>query len=194
MHPALSDNSFILKRYGRISAGTYRLYGLRHRDPLLYVDETVGVFPEPTVNRIYEDEEQLREVLTLTDMESTGVEMEVADPESGEKLGRIAMAVDDLGDYVEGTWSISDAENRPLGKILAKNTARPVAQAMSSGARPQVLDVAVGGAIVGEFRQKVNVVGYELLLDFSMDVARLLDRRLGLAAAVFAALDQGRAE
>lgn len=194
MHPALSDNGFILKRYGRISAGTYRLYGLRHRDPLLHIDETAGVFPEPTVNRIYEDEEQLREVLTLTDLESTGVEMEVTDAETGQSIGRIALAVDDCGDYMEGAWSITDGEDRPVGKMLAKKTGRPAVGATPGGAQPQALDIAIGGAIVGEFRQKGNVVGYELLLDFSMDAARLLDRRLGLAAAVFAALDQGRAE
>jgi hypothetical protein len=194
MHAALSDAGFVLKRHGRISGGKYRLHGLRHGNPLLYVQETPGSFPEPTVTRAYEDEEQTRQVLTLTDAESTGTEMEVADGETGEPVGRIALAVDDSGDYIEGTWWIADVGGRPVGKVLAKKTRRPVALQAPGAPPPQAMDITVGGALVGELRQKANVVGYELALDFSMDAANLLDRRLSLAMAIFAALDQGRAE
>jgi hypothetical protein len=193
MHAALSDGAFVLKRHGRISGGKYRLYGLRHDEPLLFIEETTGEFPEPSVTRAYEDEQQKREILALTDVESTGTEMDVTDAETGQRVGRIALAVDAGGDYIEGTWSITDAGDRPVGKVLARKTGRPVASATPAAGPPQAMDIAVGGAIVGELRQKGNVVGYELALDFTMDVANLLDRRLGLATAIFAALDQGRA-
>lgn len=66
MHAALSDDAFILKRHGRISGGKYRLYGLRHDEPLLFIEETTGEFPEPSVTRACEDEQQKREILCRT--------------------------------------------------------------------------------------------------------------------------------
>jgi hypothetical protein len=194
VHAALSDNAFVLKRHGRISGGKYRLYGLRHDEPLLFIEETTGEFPEPSVTRACEDERQKCEILTLTDAESTGAEVDVTDAETGKRVGRIALAVDDAGDYIVGVWSITDAEGGPLGKVLARKAARPLVSAAPGAAAPQAMDIVVGGAIVGEMRQKGNVVGYELALDFRMDVANLLDRRLALATAIFAALDQGRAD
>jgi hypothetical protein len=40
---------------------------------------------------------------------------------------------------------------------------------------------------VAEFRLKVKMVGYELNLDFSVDVNHILDRRLGIATAIHCA-------
>ncbi len=193
MHAALSDSAFVLKRHGRLSGGKYRLYGLRHDEPLLFIEETTGAFPEPSVIRAYEDEQRTREILALADIESTGTELDVTDAETGQRVGRIALAVDAGGDYIEGVWSIADADDTPVGKVLARETGRPVTNAMPGAALLQAMDITVGSAIVGELRQRGNVVGYELALNFRMDVANLLDRRLGLATAIFAAIDQDRA-
>jgi hypothetical protein len=57
---------------------------------------------------------------------------------------------------------------------------------------PQKLDIKIGEAVVGELRQKVKIIGYELNVDFSMDTSNLLDRRLGIAAAIHAALHHGK--
>lgn len=192
MHAALSDSAFVLKRNGRASGGKYRLYGLRHDEPLLFIEYATGEFPEPSVTRVYKDEQQKREILTLTDIESTGAEMDVSDPETGERVGRIALAVDTAGDYIEGAWSITGADGKLVGKVLARKTGRRVVGAKPGAGAPHAMDIAVGGAIVGVLRRKGNVVGYELSVDFFMDVANVLDRRLGLATAIFAALDESR--
>ena len=194
MHPALSDSGFVLKRYGRVTAGKYRLYGLRHDGPLLFIEEKAEKLSPLSTAHVYEDEEEKREVLTLTDSESGGIELEVIDAEAGEKIGAIGLAVDADGDFVTDTWLISDAEGKPLGKLLRKHSSRPVTRTAPDAEPPQEMDLTFGGAIVGELREKANVVGYELAIDFSMDVAHLLDRRLGLAAGVFAAFDKAKAE
>jgi len=57
---------------------------------------------------------------------------------------------------------------------------------------PQKLDIKVGEIVVGELRQKVKMTGYELMIDFSMDILHALDRRLGIAAAIHVALHHGK--
>jgi len=43
-------------------------------------------------------------------------------------------------------------------------------------------------------KQRFNLFRYELDLDFSMDSARRLDRRIGLAAATLLAIIEGKQE
>ena len=194
MQPALSENGFVLKRYGRITAGRYRLYGLRHDKPLLFIEEKAEELSPLSTAHVYEDEEKKREILALIDCESGGIEQEVVDAETGKKIGGIGLAVDAAGDFIKDTWLISDAAGKPVGKVLSKRSNRPVARATPDAEPPQEMDISFGGALVGQLREKTNVVGYELALDFSMDVAHLLDRRLGLAVAIFAAFDKTKVE
>jgi hypothetical protein len=45
---------------------------------------------------------------------------------------------------------------------------------------------------VADLRQNFNPFSYQLNVDFSMDVNKLLDRRLGLAAGILLAAVEGR--
>jgi hypothetical protein len=193
MQPALSDTRFVLKRYGRVTSGRYRLNGLRQGMPLLFIKEQAEELSPLSTARVFEDEEQTREVLTLIDVESGGIEQEVVDAETGKKVGSIGLAVDASGDFVKDTWLVSDAAGKPVGKVLSRRSNRPVARA-ADAEPPQDMDITFGGALVGRLREKTNVVGYELAIDFSMDAANLLDRRLGLAVAIFAAFDKAKIE
>jgi hypothetical protein len=191
MRPSSSDHGFVLKRHGRVNSGQYRLYGLRHDSPLLFIEEVIGEYPEPSVTHVYEDEGHTREALTITDSESGGAEVDLDDAETGERVGRVAWAIDAQGDYIDGTWLITDAEGKQIGKVV-ESKAAAAALATVAGQRPQAFDVTIGGTFVGSLRQRVNIIGYELSFDFSADAAHLLDRRMGLAVAVFAALQQVR--
>jgi len=57
---------------------------------------------------------------------------------------------------------------------------------------PQNYDISFGEARVADLKQNFNLFRYELNLDFSMDVARILDRRLGLAAGILLAAVEGK--
>jgi hypothetical protein len=45
---------------------------------------------------------------------------------------------------------------------------------------------------VADLRQKFSLFGYEMIVDFSMDPANRLDRRLGIAAATLLAIIEGK--
>ena len=57
---------------------------------------------------------------------------------------------------------------------------------------PQNYDLILGDERVADYRQHRKLIGYELDINFQMDVNKLLDHRLGLAAAVLLAIIEGR--
>jgi hypothetical protein len=194
MQSFLSDSAFVLKRHGGATAGRYRLYSMQQTEPLLFIEEKSGGMSPLSTAHFYEDEQEQREVLTLTDVEQSGIEQEVVDAETGEKIGTIGLEVDDAGDFVGDTWVIRDAAGDAVGRVLRKRGNNPVPKGVLRAEPPQEMELTFGSAVVGQLRERTNVVGYELAIDFRMDAARLLDRRLGLAVAVFAACDKTKSE
>ena len=59
---------------------------------------------------------------------------------------------------------------------------------------PQNYDITFGQTRVADLRQNFNLFRYELNLDFSMDTAHQLDRRLGIAAGILLAAVEGKQE
>jgi hypothetical protein len=57
---------------------------------------------------------------------------------------------------------------------------------------PQNYDITFGTERVADLKQAFNPFAYQLNVDFSMDVNRRLDRRIGLAAAILLAAIEGR--
>jgi len=57
---------------------------------------------------------------------------------------------------------------------------------------PQNYDITVDGSRVADLKQNFNLFRYELNLDFSMDAAQRLDRRLGIAAGILLAAVEGK--
>jgi hypothetical protein len=125
------------------------------------------------------------------DSQSEDVDTDVIDAESGQKIGGISASADDLAESIKDAWVIADADDKPIGKVFEKSAVRSVLREVLNNELPQQMDVTVGDSLVAELRQKVKMVGYELAIDFSMDVAHILDRRLGIAVAVFVALHHG---
>ena len=72
-----------------------------------------------------------------------------------------------------------------------KSAAQALVRELTEGAVPQKLSITVGNELVAELRQKFTLLGCELTIGFP-DSANKLDRRLGIVAAVLAALHQGQ--
>lgn len=194
MNAIFSQTGYVLKRQGLSIGGKYCLYGLQNDEPLLYIEEKVKWIPLSTTIHAYADEKKTQEVLTLKDGKSEDIDMDVIDAESGQKIGGIGVMADDLSEFIKDAWAITNAEDQPIGKIFEKSTSQSMLREMPDSELPQQLDITIGETLVAELRQKVKMVGYELTIDFSMDIAHILDCRLGIAAAIHVALHQGSEE
>jgi hypothetical protein len=191
MHSAFSRSTYLLKRKGVAIAGKYQLLDADAGEPLLFVEDKMKWLPPKRYGHLYADEGRSHEVLTLVTSDADDVEMDVIDAETGAKIGGIGFLADTLGDVVKDAWTITDAADQPVGKVAEKSVAQSVARQLIGNELTQQLDITVGDVLVGELRQKVKPIAYELGIDFSMDTAGALDRRLGVAAAVFVAMHQG---
>lgn len=192
MNIVFSQSSYILKRQGLSISGKYQVLGEQDDKPLLYVEEKTKWIPPSVAIHVYTDEKKTQEVLTLKDSESDDIEMDILDPESGEKIGGIAVAADTVKEFVSDAWAITDANNKTIGKVGEISAGQALIRELISNELPQKLDILVGDTLVGELRQKAKLLGYEMKIDFKMDIMHGLDHRLGLAAAIFVAYHQGQ--
>ncbi len=190
MNTIFSQANYVLKQQGLAIGGKYCLYD-QNETPLLYIEEKIKWLPPSTTVHAYVDEKKTREVLTMKD-NPEDIDMNVIDAESGQKIGGLDTSVDDLDEFIKDAWIITDAEDKPIGKMAEISTGQSVLRELSGNELPQNLNIKVGETIVAELRQKVKMIGYELNIDFSMDILHLLDRRLGIAAAIHVALHHGK--
>ena len=193
MNAVFLQTGYVLKRQGLSISGKYRLVAPQSDQPLLFIEEKIKWIPPSKTVHVYADEKKKQEILTIKDRPDD-TDMDVFDAESGQKIGGIGLSADDLSEFIKDAWTITNADGKPIAKVFEKSTGRAVLRGMLANGLPQQLDIMAGETLVGELRQKLKMAAYELTIDFSMDVAHILDRRLGIAAAIHAALHQGSEE
>jgi hypothetical protein len=193
MHAAFSQSQYLLKRKRLSLGGKYQLFGMQADQPLLYVEEKSSWRPLGSAVHVYADESKAQEILTLVTSDSDDIEMDVLDAQSGQKIGGFGTSADDVGEVFKDVWAITDANDKPVGKVFEKSAGRSVLREVAGNELPQKMDITLGETPVGELRQKVKAVGYQLAIDFTMDPTGLLDRRMGIATALFVASHQNKA-
>ncbi len=194
MNLVFSPSKYVLKRKGLSIGGKYQLLD-EQKNPLLFIEEKIKLIPPSRTVFAYADEKKTQLVLKIDLSESAnGVAYDVIDSANGAKLGSLVYAVESLSDLVKDKWIIMDVDGQVIARMFEKRAGRAILRELTDHNIPQKLEIAVGETTVAELRQKATMLGYEATLDFSMDTGNLLDRRLGVAAAVMAALHQGSEE
>lgn len=69
---------------------------------------------------MYADESKSQEILTLFTSESDGIEMDVLDTQTGQKIGGFGTSADTMGEVFKDVWSITDPDDKPIGKVFEK--------------------------------------------------------------------------
>ena len=190
MNLIFSLTNYVLKQQGLSISGKYCLYD-ENDNPLLYIEEKVKWIPPSSSVHMYADAKKTQEVLTMKDR-ADSTDLDVIDVESGQKIGGISDTTEALIEFVVDAWSLTDADDKPLARFADVSVGQSILRELTGNELPQKLDIKVGETIVAELRQKVKMIGYELNIDFSMDIMHLLDRRLGIAAAIHVALHHGK--
>jgi uncharacterized protein YxjI len=143
--------------------------------------------------RVYSDESMGQELLVMKarnvlDISAT---YDVTDPALGARVG--ALRRKGLKSILKDEWLILDDKDREIGLIQEDSTALALLRRFAVGwLLPQTYQGAVGGQAVCEFKRNFNPFVSKVSLDFSMDSAGRLDRRLGIAAAVLLLAIEGK--
>jgi uncharacterized protein YxjI len=188
-----SHRTYLLqKQFWKMFGGAFRFY-----DPngnlVFYSKQKAFKLKEDI--RLFTDESMTREVLSIQarkilDFSAT---YDVTDSAGGQKIG--ALKRKGLKSMLQDEWQILDAADREIGLIREESTALAVVRRfidMASLLLPQTFIGTVGNRTVCTFKQNYNPFVGKINIDFSADADGILDRRLGIAAAVLLCAIEGK--
>ena len=190
MHSAFQFDRYSLKRQAFALTGRFRIY-----DPadnlVLFSEQKMFRLREDI--RVYADEAKTQEVLMIKARQIVdfSAAFDVIDTSTGSKAG--ALRRKGLRSLLRDEWELLDSGDNVIGQLFEDSMGLALLRRFLLGSLlPQNYDLTIGGQRAGDLRQVFNLFAYRLELDFSMDAARSLDRRLGIAAGILLAAIEGK--
>ena len=190
MNPAFSWSNYLLKRQVFALTGKLRLYN-PNDELVLYVEQKMFHLREDI--RVFGDESKTQELLliqarNIIDFSAT---YDVIESANGQKAGTLRRK--GLRSMFRDEWEVLDATDQPIGMLFEDSVGQALLRRFLLGSLlPQNYDITIGDERVADLRQKFNLFSYQIILDFSMDTANKLDRRLGIAAGILLAIIEGK--
>ena len=145
--------------------------------------------------RIYADEEQTQEVLSIRTQSVFDVAgtYDVKDSVTGETVG--ALRRKGIKSMFRDEWLVLDANGSEIGKIVEDSTVKALVRRFIEAASflmPQKFHAEIAGRTVATYQQNFNPFVQKIMIDFSPDAENKYDPRLGLAAAVLLCAIEGK--
>jgi uncharacterized protein YxjI len=192
MNPIFQHPTYLLKRQAIALTGKFRFY-----DPMgnLVMFSEQRMFKLREDIRVYSDESKMQEVLSIKARQilDFSAAYDVVDTAMNQKVG--ALRRKGLRSLLRDEWEVLDENDNVKGLLFEDSVGLALLRRLVLGNwLPQNYDITFGQTRVADLRQNFNLFRYELNLDFSMDVAHQLDRRLGIAAGILLAAVEGRQE
>jgi len=190
VNPAFEYDRYLLRR--QVFALTGRLRFFNPQEQLvLYVEQKMFRLREDI--RIYADESRSQEMLLVQARQiiEFNAAYDVIDPAFHQKVGTLRRK--GWSSMVRDEWEVLDASDQVVGLLFEDSVGQALLRRLLLGSLlPQNYDLTLGGTRVADLRQRFNLFAYQMDIDFSMDPARRLDRRLGIAAAALLAIIEGK--
>jgi uncharacterized protein YxjI len=183
MNPAFTHSNYLLKRQVFAFTGKLRFF-----DPqgtlALFVEQKMFRLKEDI--RVYSDETKSQEILLIK-----AAAYDVTDAATGQKVGVLRRK--GWSSMVRDEWEVLDVNDQPLGSLIEDSMGYALLRRFLLGSLlPQNYDILFGETRVADLRQKFNPFAYQMMVDFSMDTANRLDRRMGIAGAILLAIIEGK--
>jgi len=182
--------SYLLKRQTLALTGKFRFY-----DPsgnlVMFSEQKMFKWKEDI--RVYADEGKTQEVLSIKARQiiDFSAAYDVVDTAMNQKVGVLRRR--GLQSILRDEWEVLDANDNVIGKLFEDSMGLALLRRLALGTLlPQNYDLMMGETRVADLRQNFNPFRYELNLDFTMDTADRLDRRLGVAAGILLAAIEGK--
>ncbi len=190
MHLAFTYPSYLLKRQVLALTGKLRFYD-PNGNQVMFVEQKMFRLREDI--RVYTDETKSQEILLIQARHilDWAAAYDVLDPQTGEKAGVLRRK--GWKSLLRDEWQILNAHDQPIGVLFEDSLGLALLRRFLLGSLlPQNYDIVIEGQRVADLRQKFHPFAYQLQVDFRMDTRGLLDRRIGIAAAVLLAIIEGK--
>ena len=190
MNPIFQHNHYLLKRQVFALTGKFRYY-----DPtgnlILFSEQKMFKLREDI--RVFADESKAQEVLQIKARQiiDFSAAYDVIDSAYDQKVGMLRRK--GMQSLLRDEWDVLDANDQIVGKLFEDSMGLAMLRRMLLGnLLPQNYDITFGEQRVADLKQRFNLFRYELDVDFTFDTAKVLDRRVGLAAGILLAAIEGR--
>jgi hypothetical protein len=190
MNPIFQHPRYMLQRQVFALTGKFRIF-----DPmnnlLMFSEQKMFRWREDI--RVYSDEKKTREVLSIKARQIVdfSAAYDVVDTELNQKVG--ALRRKGWRSMLRDEWEVLDENDNVKGLLFEDSMGLAMLRRLLLGSwLPQNYDITLGQTRVADLKQNFNLFRYELNLDFSMDLAHQLDRRLGIAAGILLAAVEGK--
>ena len=190
MNPIFQHSRYLLKRQAVALTGKFRFYDPSGKQ-VMFSEQKMFKWKEDI--RVYADENKTQEVLSVkarTIMDFSAA-YDVVDTQANQKVG--ALRRRGLQSLLRDEWEVLDANDNVIGKLFEDSMGLALLRRFLLGSwLPQNYDMTFGETRVADLKQEFNLFRYELNIDFTMDTANRLDRRLGIAAGILLAAVEGK--
>ncbi len=190
MNPIFQFPSYLLQRQVFALTGKFRFF-----DPsgnlVMFSEQKMFRLREDI--RVYADESKQQEVLMIKARQiiDFSAAYDVVDSAASEKVGVLRRK--GWSSLLRDEWEVLNAQDQPIGILFEDSLGLALLRRLLLGSLlPQNYDLTIGTTRVADLKQRFNLFRYELDLDLSMDAAKQLDPRLGIAAAILLAAVEGK--
>ena len=190
MNSIFQYDQYLLKRQVFAMTGKFRIY-----DPaghlVLFSEQKMFRLREDI--RVFADEAKTQEVLQIKARQimDFSAAYDVVDNASGQKVGTLRRK--GLRSMLRDEWQVLDANENAAGMLFEDSVGLAMLRRFLLGSfLPQNYDLTLGGTRAADLKQRFNIFAYQLDIDFSMDAAHMLDRRIGIAAGILLAAVEGK--
>jgi len=190
MNPIFQYPNYLLMRQTIALTGRFRFYNPAG-NLVMFSEQKMFKWKEDI--RVYADAGKTQEVLSIKARQiiDFSAAYDVVDTATNQKVG--ALRRRGLQSILRDEWEVLDANDNVIGKLFEDSMGLALLRRFLLGAwLPQNYDLTMGETRVADLKQNFNLFHYELNLDFSMDTANRLDRRLGIAAGILLAAIEGK--
>ena len=190
MNPIFQFPTYLLRRQAIALTGKFRFYDPAGR-MIMFSEQKMFRLREDI--RVYSDESKTQEVLSIKARQfmDFSAAYDVVDSELNQKVGVLRRK--GLRSLLRDEWEVLDADDKVIGQLFEDSIGLALLRRLLLGTwLPQNYDLTVGDTRVADLKQNFNPFRYELNLDFSMDINRRLDRRVGIAAGILLAAVEGK--
>jgi uncharacterized protein YxjI len=179
----------IRRKFFKLFGGAFHIYG-PNQELVFY--SKMKAFKLKEDIRLYTGEDMQTEVLAISarGILDFSLAYDVVDSSTGAKVG--ALKRKGLKSIMKDEWVFMDADDREIGLIQEDNWLMALLRRFLTNLIPQTYQGEIHGTRICTFSQNFNPFILKITLDFSADTQGLLDRRLGMAAAVLLCAIEGR--
>ena len=189
MHSAFTHNKYLLKRQALAMTGKFRFYDL-NGNLVMFSQQKMFKLREDI--RVYSDESKTQEVLVIKarSIVDFSAAYDVVDASNNEHVGTLRRK--GIKSILRDEWEVLNPAGQVIGALFEDSMGLALVRRFLANLIPQNYDIKIGESVVADLKQRFNLFRYELDLDFSMDTANQLDRRLGVAAGILLAAVEGK--